>query len=67
MNDKTWYLMCWETYLEVWRMFQRHQKKQKLDWEEIGREAQQIREQHPTRMCERLLLIMMDELENRKG
>lgn len=63
MTDDYWYLVCWEVYLDAWKLFQRHCRENPVDWQAVHDEAMEIRMKHPTRMCEDLLLVVVDELE----
>ncbi len=65
-NDDYWYLVCWEVYSDIWNLFKKHCREDPVDWETVHREAHQIRDRHPTRMCEELLLTVIDELERRR-
>lgn len=66
MTDDCWYLICWEVYLAVWKLFQRHRREIPVDWDAVNEEARRIHDKHPTRLCEELLLAVLDELERYK-
>lgn len=63
MTDDYWYHVCWEVYLDTWKLFQRHCREVPVDWAAVHEEARAIRKKHPTRMCEELLLLVIDEIE----
>ncbi len=66
MNSEYWYLVCWETYLAVWKFFKKHKEKDPVDWEAVYQEAYEIRKKHPSKLCERLLIAMVSELERKE-
>lgn len=67
MDERYWYLVCWETYLAVWKFFKRHSKESPVDWEGVYQDAYAVRERHPTRLCERLLSVMVEALEQKEN
>lgn len=66
MNDEYWYLVCWRAYLAAWKLFQKHRKEIPIDWEAVHAEARKIREQYPSRLCEDVLLVVIEELERHR-
>lgn len=58
----------YEMFTDLWRFYKRFCESSIADeyWEAVDQEANALREKHGSKLCNRLLLAVVDEFERRE-
>lgn len=66
MDHEYWKLITWHVYLEAWKILKQHWDEEPVNWEQVHQEARDLRERYPSRLCEDILLLVIEELERHR-